>query len=78
MSKTIGQTLILENFDGYNRVFVEKIVAVDGMPLLNPFYIVSNMNSSDIKVYSYEKYHKVLATTVGEATQTSLDLGMQV
>lgn len=74
MSKTVGQTAILKSFDGYSQVLAEKVVAVDGVTLEDPFYIVSNMDGSDIKVYSGQKYRQLLSISLNRVVQTSLAL----
>lgn len=74
MSKTVGQTAILKSFDGYSQVLAEKVVAVDGVTLENPFYIVSSMDGADIKVYSNQKYQQLLSINLKRAVQTSLVL----
>lgn len=74
MSKTVGQTAILKGFDGYSQVLAEKVVAVDGVTLEDPFYIVSNMDGTDIKVYSSQKYRQLLSISLKRVVQTSLVL----
>lgn len=74
MSKTVGQTAILKGFDGYSQVLAEKVVAIDGVTLEDPFYIVSNMDGADIKVYSIQKYRQLLSISLKRVVQTSLAL----
>lgn len=59
MSKTVGQTAILKSFDGCSQVLAEKVVAVDGVTLEDPFYIVSSIDGADIKVYSNNEYQRL-------------------